>query len=138
MSKGARSISEIIFLTVCVLTLAAWMFIAPRLRSEDLPPAPGMATRTQLDTYKTALNMFEIDNGRLPTGAEGLQALLTRPAGMPNWKGYLEQKTEVRRDEWGHDYIYICPGLHNRGSYDLYSMGPDGIPETDDDIVNWR
>ncbi len=34
---------------------------------------------------------------------------------------------------WGSDYVYRSPGLKNPGTYDLYSAGPDRIPDTPDD-----
>jgi general secretion pathway protein G len=41
------------------------------------------------------------------------------------------------KDDWGHDLVYRCPGIHNPNGYDLYSMGPDGEDNTLDDIGNW-
>jgi Type II secretion system (T2SS), protein G len=37
------------------------------------------------------------------------------------------------RDPWGTDYIYVCPGKKNYGTYDLFSAGPDHRPDTADD-----
>jgi prepilin-type N-terminal cleavage/methylation domain-containing protein len=34
----------------------------------------------------------------------------------------------------GRPIIYIFPGATNTTSFDLYSAGPDGIPDNDDDI----
>jgi len=39
----------------------------------------------------------------------------------------------VPKDPWASDYIYRCPGLKNPSGYDLYSAGPDRIPDTQDD-----
>jgi general secretion pathway protein G len=89
---------------------------------------------------KTALNMFSIDCGRLPTTAEGLQALITRPTNLPKqgrWQGPYWDPSNLR-DPWGHEYVYRCPGLHNSNGYDLYSVGPDGIKDDSDDIGNWQ
>jgi general secretion pathway protein G len=88
---------------------------------------------------KTSLGMFEVDCGRYPTTSEGLQALFKKPADIPekNWKGpYVEKESELK-DQWGHEYIYRCPGVHNKNGYDLYSVGPDGKDGTTDDIGNW-
>ena len=30
-------------------------------------------------------------------------------------------------DPWGNPYQYACPGTHNPDSYDVWSLGPDGI-----------
>jgi general secretion pathway protein G len=32
----------------------------------------------------------------------------------------------------------MCPGTHNPDSYDVWSLGPDGINGTQDDIGNWK
>lgn len=89
---------------------------------------------------KMALNMFSNDCGRLPTTAEGFQALLTCPTNIPQgrrWQGPYWDPSNLR-DPWGHDYVYLCPGIHNTNSYDLYSSGPDGIKGDQDDIGNWQ
>jgi type II secretion system protein G len=93
----------------------------------------------RLALMKTILGMYQVDNGRYPTTAEGLGALLTKPSDLSitNWHGpYLEKASDLK-DSWGHEYTYRCPGLHNPNGYDLHSMGPDGEDNTLDDIVNW-
>ena len=52
----------------------------------------------------------------------------------------IGEPDEVRnslQDPWNRRYRYRCPGLHNKKTYDLYSLGPDGIEDTEDDIKNW-
>ena len=43
-----------------------------------------------------------------------------------------------RRDQWGHAYIYKCPGVKVHDGYDLYSAGPNGVAGDGDDIGNWQ
>ena len=90
-----------------------------------------------------ALDMFEADVGRYPGTEEGLQALIERPSAVAEniWKGaYLKQRA-VPLDPWGQPYIYSYPSERGGGElgepYDLFSSGPDGIPDTDDDIANF-
>lgn len=88
-------------------------------------------------SYRTALNLYELDNGTFPTTEQGLKALKDKPAGEPvpqKWRKYLEQATF--KDPWGREYVYKCPGSHNADGYDLLSLGKDGV-ESDDDIRNW-
>ena len=81
----------------------------------------------------TGLKLFELDNGKFPTTAEGLDALLIRPVSADNWNGpYL---LGTPRDPWGRKYKYLCPGKHH-ADYDLYSLGEDGV-ESEDDTTNW-
>jgi general secretion pathway protein G len=82
------------------------------------------------------LDVFEIDTGRYPTSDEGLNALLSQPAGVREWHGpYIERG--MPKDPWGNPYVYRSPGQHNTASYDLYSFGPDGAEGGGDDIDNW-
>ena len=92
------------------------------------------ATISDIDNLKTALGIFEVDIGRYPTTAEGLNAFLKAPPGLENsWAGPHLEKFPV--DKWGHNYVYRCPGTDDPTSYDLYSLGPDGLPGTADDIT---
>jgi general secretion pathway protein G len=90
------------------------------------------AAMTQIATFKTALDAFQVDNGFYPTGRDGLQALIKQPAGTTNWQGpYLNG---IPKDPWGHEYFYECPGRHNTNSYDISSPGP---PRQNTPIENW-
>lgn len=95
------------------------------------------AAQSQIATFGTALDAFEVDNGYYPKGKNGLEDLVTQPQNAPNWMGpYLKGRIPV--DPWGNPYIYECPGRHNPSSYDLMSTGPDGREGGDDDITNWQ
>ncbi|MEX0653812.1 MAG: type II secretion system major pseudopilin GspG [Phycisphaeraceae bacterium] len=91
------------------------------------------AANADIRAVETALDAFEIDNGRFPTAQEGLDALVDRPSNMDSWQGpYLRRG--VPSDPWGNAYIYEIPGRYNPESYDLYSEG-GGDGEL---IGNWR
>lgn len=85
-------------------------------------------------TLPACLYRFRIDNGRYPTTGEGLQALLTPPAGLKaTWKGpYI---MHLVRDPWNNPIIYKFPSSRAKISFDLISLGPDKIPSRDD-ILN--
>ena len=124
---------ELLLVLVILGILAA--LVLPRFtgRSEQ---ARVTAAQTQIATFRTALNAFEVDNGYYPKGKNGLLELIQRPRDSQNWHGpYLDQA--VPKDPWGRDYIYECPGKHNP-SYDIMSVGPDGKVGGDDDITNWQ
>ena len=95
------------------------------------------ATQTQLSTFKTALDAFEVDMGFYPKGKSGLLDLIQQPRDAKNWHGPYLQSDVIPKDPWGTDYIYECPGRHNPSFYDLYSAGPDGRAGNEDDIGNW-
>jgi general secretion pathway protein G len=95
--------------------------------------------KVQIHDLETALDLYRLDLGRYPTQAEGLAALVEKPAGLDRWQGpYLKQKA-VPPDPWGHAYRYRLPGEH--GDYDLYSLGADDAPGgtgENQDITNWQ
>jgi general secretion pathway protein G len=94
------------------------------------------AAKVQIAAFRNALALFQVENGRFPSGTSGLKDLVQRPKDAPDWHGpYLEK---IPRDPWEHDYIYDCPGKHNVATFDLMSLGPDGRAGTDDDITNWE
>ncbi|MBI4621659.1 MAG: type II secretion system major pseudopilin GspG [Verrucomicrobia bacterium] len=95
------------------------------------------AAQTQISTFGTALDAYEVDTGSYPRGQDGLLQLVVQPADVTNWRGpYL--KSDIPVDPWGHPYLYEFPGKLNPAGYDIRSMGPDGQAGTDDDIVNAR
>jgi len=88
-------------------------------------------------TIDTPLQTYKMNTGHYPTTEQGLMALIKAPAGVTNWRGpYLTIK-DVPLDPWGTPYHYRSPGLHNPATYDLWSLGPDKLDNTDDDIHNW-
>ncbi len=91
-------------------------------------------------TVSNGLLAYRIDLGSYPTTAEGLQALITPPANKADrWRGpYLELPGgRLPLDPWSEPYVYRYPGTQNKGSYDLFSKGPDLQEGTEDDIGNW-
>jgi general secretion pathway protein G len=100
-----------------------------------------MAQRQKVDSdllsFKELLAAYQLESGTLPTTEQGLKALWEKPTAEPvpdRWKAMLDQEV---KDPWGHPYQYLNPGKHNPDRYDVFSMGPDGQPDTDDDIGNW-
>ncbi len=103
--------------------------------------AKKVAAQRQIDAYKSGLGLYDLDNGFYPTTEQGLQALIVAPTTPPvpnNWKGPYLDPAVIRKDPWGHDYLYRCPGVKNPTGYDLYSVGPNGVEGDDDDIGNWQ
>ncbi len=95
------------------------------------------AAQTQISSFGTALDAYEVDTGSYPRGAEGLNSLIAQPADVTNWRGpYL--KDAIPMDPWGKPYLYEFPGRVNPSGYDIRSAGPDGQPNTADDVVNSR
>jgi len=96
------------------------------------------AARTQIGLFETPLETYYLDLNTYPATAHGLEALRQPPADLPNpakWNGpYLSKPVPL--DPWDMPYQYESPGRYNAESYDIRSLGPDGV-ESDDDIGNW-
>jgi type II secretion system protein G len=112
-----------------------WEFTAGAGGGAAADAAKIMSAKTDLSLLETALNTFEVDNGRFPSTEEGLQALIIQPGGLDNWKGpYM--KRGIPKDPWGNPYVYQQPGKRNPTSYDLQSFGPDSRDGGADDLTN--
>jgi len=95
------------------------------------------ATEADINTISTALTSYHIVGLTMPATKQGLKALVTKPTTSPLPRQWTKLMTSVPLDPWGNPYQYKNPGIHNPSSYDLFSMGPDGIANTADDIGNW-
>ncbi|MDB6021251.1 MAG: type secretion system protein GspG [Pedosphaera sp.] len=127
-SSSAFTLIELLLVLVILGILAA--IVVPKFTGVSAN-AQKKAAATQISTFATAIDMFEVDNGHYP---KTLNDLRTQPRDAQNWKQYMES---VPLDPWQHPYVYTFPGKHRPNSYDLMSMGIDGKVGGDDDIVNW-
>jgi len=135
-AQNAFTLVELLLVLVILGTLAA--IVLPKFTGTT-ERARKTQAQTQISTFKTALDMFETDNGYYPKGKSGLMDLIQQPRDAQSWHGpYLQNESGIPDDPWGHSYIYVCPGKHNPSSYDIISIGPDGREGTDDDITNWQ
>jgi hypothetical protein len=91
---------------------------------------PDGATRDGLRALRTALTVYEIDQGALP--AE-LQRLVEPTANYPS--GYLDGKTALEPDAWGRPFRYAL--ADGGATYRLWSLGADGVDQdgAGDDVV---
>lgn len=131
--RSAFTLIELLLVLVILGILAA--IVIPKFtgRTEQ---AKVTAAVTQISSFSTSLNTFELDNGGFPKGKNGLNDLVQRPRDMANWHGpYLDR---IPQDPWQHDYVYDCPGKHNPSGFDITSAGPDGQLGNEDDITNWQ
>jgi len=100
--------------------------------------AESVAAKADVKNLETNIIRYRTVCDTFPTNAQGLQALVTRPTANPipkQWKQFLTKSAIV--DPWGNVYQYKKPGVRNKGGYDIYSLGADGV-ESEDDIGNWE
>ena len=124
-----------IMLVVVIIGLLIGM--AVKMTFGRLEEAKIIRARGDLEQLKTGLLMYSSTSRNFPTTEQGLKALLTKPEGATNWRQQLESASQLI-DPWGKDYQYTVPGTHNPKNFDLFSPGPDGLPNTTDDIGNWE
>jgi len=108
--------------------------------SSQLDKAQISNAKIQIKRIEQALEFYKLDNRRFPNADQGLDALVTKPTAAPvprdyNPAGYI--KSEQLLDPWDAPFNYRIPGEHNPYSFDLWSLGPDGV-EGGDDIQNWE
>lgn len=126
---------ELLLVLVILGVLAA--IVVPKF-SGRTEQARLTAAKTQIATFGTALDAYEVDVGSYPKGRNGLQDLIQQPRDAQTWKGPYLKGNEIPVDPWGNAYLYECPGKQNPSSYDISSAGPDLREGSDDDINNWR
>ncbi len=99
--------------------------VAPRFMSQ-ISRSEVTTARAQIDAFRKAIEAFRIDNGHYPSTSDGLDALITAPAGATRWHGpYLQDAIPL--DPWGSKYDYRSPGT-NGHDYSITSYGRDGTP----------
>jgi len=68
---------------------------------------------------------------------ESLRDLAFRPTNFSGpWRKLIEDS--FLRDQWGNDFRFRNPGRRNPMGYDVFSVGPDGQEDTEDDVGNWQ
>ncbi len=125
-----------LLLVVAIIGILAAMLL-PNISGRSEEARRTRAKSEIVSTIGLALTMFESDVGRYPTTEQGLEALIIKPDQASTWRGPYVRQARQFQDPWGNPYQYQCPGQHNTTSYDLASAGPDGQPETEDDITNF-
>lgn len=129
--KGQRGLTLIeILVVVAILGMIAGIVgitIANQLEGARVDTAG-----VQIKNISDALELYKVKVNKYPSTAEGLDSLVTPPGGR---KAIMDS---IPKDPFGNDYLYVYPGTRNQGKYDLYSKGPDGVADTEDDITNWK
>lgn len=135
-SRAGFTLVEIMVVVIVLAILAAT--IIPQFASTT-HDARVSAARADIEKLEGALERFFIHMDRYPTTDEGLRVLVELPTdGEGRWRG--EYIKELKPDPWKNPYRYRSPGLHGSKTFDLWSMGADGVDGGDEkgkDITNW-
>lgn len=113
--QGAFTLLEIMLVVaiIGVLLSAAIYKMAPTI---DI--AKATKTKGDIQGIRTLLLSYNGLNGSYP---ESLSALVPR---------FMD---ELPKDSYNAPYVYRYPGRRNPASYDLFSAGPDKLPDSADD-----
>ena len=143
--RGGFTLIEVLLVIVIILMLAGALVVFVLPQQEG---AEKNTTKLKLSQVATALDTYRLNLGRYPNEQEGgLDALVKKPSYenpklAEKWQGpYLKPGMSLD-DAWGHKIRYELvdrtvetgTGAASGPPYKLYSIGPDGQPETDDDI----
>ncbi len=96
--------------------------------------------KADIATIEQGLELYRLQMGGYPTTTQGLQALVTPPAGADAARyqagGYIKR---LPQDPWSRPYLYASPGQH--GAADIWTLGADGKDGgqgIDADIGSWQ
>jgi general secretion pathway protein G len=118
--QGFTLVEMLVVITIIGLIMG---LIGPRVLNY-LGESKVKAAKIQLQSFSSALDLFNLDAGRYPSSAEGLAALVRRAPGVGAWNGPYLRGGDIPNDPWNHPYVYRAPG--QRGAYDIVSFGSDG------------
>lgn len=126
-TKSAFSLVEVLVALVIIAIMGSVVALNLAGTTDE---AKIQSTKAQLDTFASALTLFQAQQGFLPTQQQGLDALVAAPTREPlapryPQGGYL-LSSEVPLDAWNHPYVYLIPGRDGQ-PYEIISYGADGI-----------
>ena len=81
--------------------------------------------KQQIEGFSSALEMYKLDTTKYPTQEQGLEALVTQPQGIPNWKGPYLKRSLFQRP-W--EIIMFIPIRVNMGTTISFRMARMAIP----------
>ncbi len=144
-ASGGFTLIEILLVIVIILLLAGALVVFVLPQQEG---AEKNTTKLLLNQVASALDTYRLNLGSYPSEDQGgLDALLKKPTYEnerlgEKWQGpYLKPGTKLE-DPWGNKLVYekVEQATDTTGTgtytlpYKLYSVGPDGQPDTEDDI----
>lgn len=121
-----------ILVVIVIITILASIVTVNVLRKPG--EARVAAARMQLGQIKSALQLYRMEQSRVPTESQGLRALVAPaeegplPRNFPAG-GYLDSPN-LPTDPWGGEFIYLVPGRQGE-PFEIISYGRDGEPGGD-------
>lgn len=133
-AKRAFTLMEVL-LAIALISMLAFLVVG-NLGKFMTDSQTNLAKSMVSDAFAVPMMSFKLSVGRYPTTEEGIKALETAPDSLgERWKGPYVRNLPL--DPWGNPFQYRFPAQKSKDGYDLWSNGPDGQPDTEDDIGNW-
>jgi general secretion pathway protein G len=133
-STAAFTLLEIMLVVMIIALLAG---SAIYLMRGNVDQAKEVRADTDIQNIMTQLQLYEVQNGTMPSTEQGLGALVVRPSGEPQPRKWRQLMPEVPVDPWGTPYQLRNPGTASKSGYDVFSAGKDRKIGTADDVGNW-
>jgi general secretion pathway protein G len=153
MKRNARSrarragftLTEMLIVLAILVMLVA--MVVPRFLGAQKKADRQTAT-AQIALFRGCLERYALDLKNFPTTEQGLEALLRAPSDAgssetgsssgSDWDGPYVSTDAIPLDPWKNPYQYVYPPERGQGDLpDIWSYGPDGEDNTDDDICSW-
>lgn len=134
-SRNAFTLMEVLLVLVILVVLGA--IVVPIFTGVG-ESANVKAATAQVGFMESAIDMYKFETKQLPSS---LEDLINEPSDAKlakNWSGPYMKANRDLIDPWDNPYKYEAKGKKNTGSYDVWSVGPDGQDGTEDDIGNWQ
>ena len=136
MSKSGFTLIEILVVVLIISILAGIVGLSVLRHPGE---AKITAAKLQIKTFKSALQLYRMEQNHYPTQEQGLKALCVKPTTPPvpekyPAEGYLES-AKFPKDPWNHDYIFLSPG-RNQEPYEIITYGSDGEPDGKGDAAD--
>jgi general secretion pathway protein G len=120
---AAFTLIEVLVVLVILALLAGIVTTQLLAPAED---AKASATRVQVKSLMSALDLYRLHNSNYPTTEQGLAALIRKPeVGVipETWRGPYINSNVLPVDGWKRQFIYTSDGR----SYQITSLGADGV-----------
>jgi len=124
--KAGFSLIEIMLVVAIMGMLAAVVAVGLSSRQKI---ARVNITRTSISAIGQAVELYEMDIGRIPDSLDNL----LKSSGEPNWNGPYIKSGVIQPDAWGSPFSYSKKG---ESAFEVRSAGPDRALNNEDDVTN--
>lgn len=136
LRRAGLTLLELMIVLIILVGLLA--IVGPRLLGTQ-KKADIKTTQAQIGSFEGALKMYSVDMKTYPDSEDGLSGLLKAPDDERRakmWDGPYLDEEKLPLDPWGNEYQYEFDPASGDSKPRIFSAGPDGENDTEDDIAN--